>query len=103
MSQKDVIREEPFLGRHGKSVPRFQTQSHVRPLFREGVRHFVPFRAVTTKKVARQYEKVPRQYANVSPKYEKVVPKYANHPPKYAKVPPKYAKHPAKYERVPPT
>ena len=90
-------------------MPRSQTQAHVRPLYREGVRHFVPHRAVTTKKVPRQYEKAPRQYEKVSPKYSKgvpkyakMLPKYAKHSPKYAKTPPKYAKHPAKYERVPP-
>ena len=95
MSQKAVIREVPFVRRHGECVPSSQTQSHVPALYRVGVRHFVLFRAVTTKKV-------PRQYSKVSPNYKKVAPKYAKHPPKYAKMPPKYAKHPARYERMPP-
>ncbi len=100
-SQKGVIREEPFVGRHGKSVTRFQTQEHVRALYREEVRPFVSFRAVTA-------VRVPPTYVRASPTYVRVPPTYARHAPIYVRTPPTsvrrtpiYARNPAIYVRTP--
>ena len=102
-SQKALIREEPFVRRHGESVPRSQTQSHVRSIYREGVRHFVPFRAVPAVRVPARYVRAPGRYVRVLPRYVRVVPMYARPSAMYERMPPTYARHPARYERVPPT
>ena len=100
-SQNGVIREDPFVGRHGKSVPRLQTAARLRALYREEVRHFVPLRAVPAVRAPARYVRAPARYVRVLPKYVRVVPMYARPSARYERIPPTYARHPARYEMVP--